>query len=120
MVSVSPHFRVALGLGLLGVVLAASNVLADSTDARCDIYPKGADKPSHQYLCVFSQRQGYVTIDRGDGVYYDFRPVGDDPGRYQDSEGQAVYRQSGLGKEGLIFKLETESVYVYWDTSGLE
>lgn len=105
---------IALGLG---ITLQAA---ADSTDARCDIYPKGANKPSARYFCVFSQRQGYITIDRADGVYYDFMPMGDSPGNYKDGQGQPVYRQSGLGKKGLIFELKEESVYVYWDTSGLE
>jgi len=41
-------------------------------------------------------------------------------GNYKDNQGYPVYRQSGLGKEGLIFKLKEESVYVYWDTSELE
>jgi len=67
----------ALGFG---ISLQAS---ADSADARCDIYPKGADKPSARYFCVFSQRQGYITIDRADGVYYDFLPTGESPGNYQ-------------------------------------
>ncbi len=39
---------------------------ADTTDARCDIYLPGSDKPLAQYLCVFSQRQGYITIERDD------------------------------------------------------
>ena len=30
-----------------------------------------------------------------------------------------MYRQSGLGKAGLIFRFADESVYVYWDTAGL-
>ncbi|MCW8330259.1 hypothetical protein MD588_15730 [Photobacterium sp. SDRW27] len=105
---------IALGLGI------ALQALADSADARCDIYPKGANEPSARYFCVFSQRQGYITIDRADGVYYDFMPTGDRPGNYKDSHGHPVYRQSGLGNEGLIFKLKEESVYVYWDTSELE
>jgi hypothetical protein len=30
-----------------------------------------------------------------------------------------VYRNSGLGDRGLIFRMRDESVFVYWDTSGL-
>ena len=30
-----------------------------------------------------------------------------------------AYRQSGLGDQGLIFRLENESVYVYWSTAAL-
>lgn len=104
---------------LFGASMNAS-VFADSADARCDIYPRGSSEPSGTYLCVFSQRQGYVTIDRADGIYYDFQPIGASPGNYIDSDGQPVYRQSGLGQDGLIFRLENESIYVYWDTSGLE
>ena len=94
--------------------------MADSADVRCDIYPQGAREPSGSYLCVFSQRQGHITIDRADGVYYDFKPIGDTPGNFEDSKGDPVYRQAGLGNKGLIFKLKDESIYVYWDTSGLE
>jgi len=45
--------------------------------------------------------------------------VGDNPGNYRDQQGKAVYRQSGLGSAGQIFRFEDESVYVYWDTSAL-
>jgi hypothetical protein len=60
-----------------------------------------------------------VTITRSDGVTYDLTPVGDAPGNYRDQDGRPVYRQSGLGTAGLIFRLPKESVYVYWDTSAL-
>lgn len=99
---------------------ATHATLADTIDVRCDIYPKGADKPSGRYFCVYSQRQGYITIDRADGVYYDFMPAGDEVGNYTDLYGNPVYRQSGLGKDGYIFKTKSESVYVYWNTAGLE
>jgi len=92
---------------------------ADWTDARCDIYPKGSDHTDKIIPCVFSQRQGAVTITRDDGVTHDLTPVGDTPGNFRDQDGRPVYRQSGLGSEGLIFRLENESVYVYWDTSAL-
>lgn len=93
---------------------------ADSTKARCDIYPAGEDQASDSLYCTFSQRQGYVTIYRDDGITYDLSPVGDDPGNYTDQEGHAAYRQSGLGDQGLIFRLKDESVFVYWDSSSLE
>ncbi len=92
---------------------------ADWTGARCDIYPRGSDHASKMIPCIFSQRQGYVTITRDDGVMHDLSPVGDTPGNYQDQEGRPVYRQSGLGDQGLIFRLEDESVYVYWNTAAL-
>jgi hypothetical protein len=53
-------------------------------------------------------------------VVHDLTPVGDSPGNFQDQDGRAVYRQSGLGDQGLIFRLPDESVYVYWNTKMLE
>jgi hypothetical protein len=93
--------------------------MADWTDARCDIYPKGEDHTDVMIPCTFAQRQGNVTITRSDGVVHDLVAVGDDPGNYRDQDGKAAYRQSGLGSDGLIFRLENESVFVYWDTSAL-
>lgn len=93
--------------------------LADSTQARCDIYPKGEDHTDVSIPCVFSQRQGYITIVRSDKVYHELRPQDDAVGNFKDEKGDDVYRQSGLGKRGLIFRFKHESIFVYWDTSGL-
>jgi hypothetical protein len=90
---------------------------ADSTQARCEIYPKGSDKMETMVPCTFSQRQGYITITREDGVTYDLSPVGDTPGNFRDQDGLAVYRQSGLGEAGLIFRFPKESLFVYWDNA---
>jgi len=103
----------------LAGVLWATTSPADWTDASCDIYPKGSDHAEKMVPCVFSQRQGYITITREDGVTHDLAPVGDLPGNFRDQDGRPVYRQSGLGTAGLIFRFEDESVYVYWDTSAL-
>ncbi len=107
---------------LVTVAAAASWInacSADSTEARCDIYPAGDDRASAMLPCTFSQRQGYVTIYRNDGVTYDLSPVGEDPGNYVDQHGNAAYRQSGMGDQGLIFRMKDESVWVYWSTAGL-
>ena len=93
---------------------------ADTAQARCDIYPRGEDRASSMQACTFSQRQGYITIRRDDGIVHDLSPVGDAPGNYRDADGNAVYRQSGLDDQGLIFRLADESVYVYWSTAALE
>ncbi len=90
---------------------------ADWTQARCEIYPKGSDKLETMVPCTFSQRQGYITITRKDGVTHDLSPVGDTPGNFRDQDGHAVYRQSGLGEAGLIFRFPNESVFVYWDNA---
>ena len=92
---------------------------ADWTDARCDIYPRGEDKASAKTPCTFAQRQGAVTITRSDGVTHELVPVGDAPGNFRDQDERAVYRESGLGDQGLIFRFDNESVYVYWNTASL-
>jgi hypothetical protein len=113
--------RKFLSILAAALVLAgwAATAQADSTEARCDIYPAGEDHTDVMIPCVFSQRQGYVTIRRGDGVVHDLSPTGDAPGTYRDQDGRPVYRQGGLGDQGLIFRLPDESVYVYWSTAEL-
>ena len=104
-----------------GIALAWTvSSMADSTEARCDIYAVGEDHTDRMIHCRFSQRQGYITISREDGVTHDLSPVGDVPGNYRDQDGRAVYRQNGLGDDGLIFRFPDESVYVYWSTAALE
>jgi len=93
---------------------------ADWTDAACEIYPIGEDHSDVLIPCTFGQRQGYITITRSDGVTHDLSPVGDTPGNYEDQDGRSVYRQSGLGDQGLIFRFPDESVYVYWNTDVLK
>jgi hypothetical protein len=93
---------------------------ADWTDAACVIYPIGEDHTDVLIPCTFSQRQGYITLTRDDGVAHDLSPVGDTPGNFKDQDGRMVYRQSGLGDQGLIFRFPDESVYVYWNTRILE
>lgn len=100
--------------------LLALPALADTTDARCDIYPSGEDHTDKVIPCTFSQRQGYITIRRSDGVVHDLSPTGDQVGNFRDQEGRMVYRQSGLGDAGLIFRFPDESIYVYWSTDIFE
>jgi hypothetical protein len=70
--------------------------------------------------CTFSQRQGNVSIDRSDGISHDLQPAGEAVGNFRDQHGNTVYRQSGLGDQGLIFRFPDESVYVYWNTAARE
>lgn len=106
-------------LSLPALLLAASS-FADSTEARCDIYAAGSDHTEKTIGCRFSQRQGYVTITRDDGVTHELTPVGDEAGRYHDQYGRPVTREDDLRDQGLIFRLPTESVYVYWNTAVLD
>ena len=107
------HFTLVVA----SVLIVSKVSMADSADARCDIYPAGEDRASAVVDCTFSQHQGNVYIDRADGVSYAFTPTGDAAGNFVDEAGRAVYRQSGLGSAGLIFRTPDESVYVYWGVS---
>lgn len=102
---------------LLSMVPSA---MADSTEARCDIYPAGAERTSASIACTFAQYQGNVYIDRSDGVSHQLRPSGEAVGNFVDQSGNAVYRQAGLGSAALIFRMPAESVFVYWDASSLQ
>lgn len=96
------------------------SALADSTDAACVIYPAGSDQSDVMIPCTFGQRQGYITISRSDGVTHELSPVDATPGNFRDQNGRAVYRESGLGDQGQIFRFPAESVYVYWNTAMLK
>lgn len=103
----------------LAAALCSTTTVADWTQARCEVYPKGSDRMDKVVPCTFSQRQGYITITREDGPTYDLSPVGDTPGNYRDQHGRTVYRQSGLGSDGQIFRLPDISLYLYWDSGPL-
>lgn len=103
---------IAVAIASVGISLVAK---ADTVTARCDVYPKGQDRATASGLCTFSQRQGVVGIQLKNGKRYDLVPVGNQPGNYRDQNGRAAYRQSGLGDKGQIYRLATESIYVYWD-----
>ena len=93
---------------------------ADWTEARCDIYPAGSDHADNMIGCIFSQRQGYVTITREDGITHDLAPTGDESGTYHDQYGNEVRRELSLGDQGLVFRFPGEAVFVYWSTAALE
>ncbi|MEH1836443.1 MAG: hypothetical protein V7L29_31420 [Nostoc sp.] len=107
----------------LAVVLAIASlsfpisVKADTVNARCDVFPKGEDRATSSGPCTFSQRQGAVSIELENGRRYDLLPEGNRPGNYRDQNGDAAYRQAGLGDKGQIYRLATESIFVYWDTA---
>lgn len=88
--------------------------LADTVNARCDVYPKGEDRAISSGPCTFSQRQGAVSIQLKNGKRYELTPAGDRAGNYRDQNGRDAYRQAGLGDKGQIYRLANESIYVYW------
>ncbi|ACA84690.1 hypothetical protein [Shewanella woodyi] len=102
------------GLAVLLSIIATPSQ-ADTMQSRCDIY----DKPQGELLtstpCTFSQRQGYISINRDDGISYNLAPVDEAYiGTFEDQNGNWVYRKSGLSPDGVIFKMPTEYLYLYW------
>lgn len=109
-----------LMMHMLLYFMLSATALADSTRARCDIYPAGSDHASASIACTFSQYQGNIYIDRSDGISHALQPTGEAVGNFRDQHGNTVYRQSGLGEAGLIFRMADESVFVYWNAASLE
>lgn len=97
------------------LAIASAFVLGDSLRSKCG-YSSSALKPPEAYQsCVFSQRQGYITINIGEQASHQFSPDGDTAGTYLDQQGQRVYRKKGLGKSGQLFQLPQKFLYVAWD-----
>ncbi|MEH1950057.1 MAG: hypothetical protein V7K77_24345 [Nostoc sp.] len=113
----SSNSFLAVALAIASLSFPVS-VKADTVNARCDVFPKGEDRATSSGPCTFSQRQGAVSIQLENGNSYDLLPSGNRPGNYRDQNGDAAYRQSGLGDRGQIYRLANESIFVYWDTSG--
>ncbi|MEH2247629.1 hypothetical protein [Nostoc sp.] len=112
----SSNSFLAVALAIASLSFSVS-VKADTVNARCDVFPKGEDRATSSGRCTFSQRQGGVSIQLENGSSYDLRPSGNQPGNYRDQNGDAAYREAGLGDKGQIYRLATESIFVYWDTA---
>ncbi|MEH2070848.1 MAG: hypothetical protein V7K47_22245 [Nostoc sp.] len=112
----SSNLFLAVALAIASLSFPAS-VKADTENARCDVFTKGQDRATSSGRCTFSQRQGAVSIQLENGRSYDLQPVGNRPGNYRDQNGDTAYRQAGLGDKGQIYRLATESIYVYWNTA---
>ena len=111
--------KLRIAITVAASVFLAAPVTADSTAARCDIYPAGSDHTNVMIPCTFGQRQGFITISRSDGVSHELVPTGNATGNFTDQDGRNVFRQSDLGDRGLIFRFPDESVYVYWSAAAL-
>jgi hypothetical protein len=112
-------FRAVRAATLLALATSIAPAWGDSVDAACVIYPAGSDHADATIPCRFYQAQGHVVITRSDGVEHDLSADDNTPGNFSDQLGKPVYRESGLGDQGLIFRLPDESVYVYWNTAML-
>lgn len=116
MTRVSPTFTIAalLALTITAALTALPEARADSLGSRCG-YSQGAETATVNYQpCVFSQRQGYITISMNGEAQHQFSPDGDLPGTYLNQAGERVYRKKGPGESGQLFQLPGSYIHVLW------
>ena len=99
---------------LFVILLTSQSVFADSTRALCGFSPDNTARPELTSSCIFSQRQGYISVTLDSGERFDFAPVGDKPGNFRDGDGNPVFHQRGLGEEGQLFQLPGRYLFVFW------
>lgn len=108
------HIALVAATTLSSLALTAT-AKADTTQARCDIYPRGEDTATSYGPCTFSQSQGYVTITLEDGTTYELSPDPNRAATYTDQSGRTATREDALGMDGTIYRLADVSIYVYWN-----
>jgi len=91
---------------------------ADVASARCELESFSLERAILEERCVFSQRQGFVSIALDSGQAFHLSPLPEAVGTYSDNDGNTVYRQSGLGDEGLTFRWPDQVIRVYWQLEG--
>ncbi|AFY29148.1 hypothetical protein [Cyanobium gracile] len=106
-----------LAASLLGLacVVAAAPALADTVQARCDVFPAGEDKATSSGLCSFSQRQGFVSIQLMGGERIELKPNESTPNAYFDGRGEPARREILEANRGQVYRLENQSIFVFWD-----
>ncbi|MBM5823555.1 MAG: hypothetical protein FJ082_14205 [Cyanobacteria bacterium K_Offshore_surface_m2_011] len=106
-----------LAASLLGLasVVAAAPALADTVQARCDVFPAGDDKATSSGLCTFSQRQGFVSIQLKGGQRIELKPNASTPDAFVDQRGKPVRREILEGNRGQVYRLAKQSIFVFWD-----
>ena len=102
-------------LALVALLLTAQMAVADSMRSRCGYAESAGVEPETYQDCVFSQRQGYISISLGDETRHRFSPDGDLAGTFLDQDGQRVYRKRGLGSKGQLFQLPQGYLHVLWN-----
>jgi hypothetical protein len=98
-------------------VAVASPALADTVNARCDVFPAGDDKATSSGLCSFSQRQGFVTIQLKGGQTIELKPNESTPNAFFDAKGEPAKREILEANRGQVYRLDTQSIFVFWDTA---
>lgn len=99
-------------------LLWGASARADFAAARCEREHLAETVIVTEQPCAFSQRQGFVSISFEDGSTFLLSPSPKAVGNFIDQDGEVVYRQSGLGDSGLIFRWSDQVIRVYWQTDG--
>lgn len=107
----------AASLLSVAALAVTSPALADTVDSRCDVFPAGEDKATSSGLCTFSQRQGFVSIRLKGGQTIELKPNESMPNAYFDERGEPAKREILDGKRGQVYRLEKQSIFVFWDTA---
>lgn len=106
---------------LLCGLLATDPARADSAAALCELLPKGQAQPTALRACVFSQRQGFISVQLAGGTRHEFGPLETGPGDFTDAQGRPVKRLAGLGRRGQQFRLADGSMLrVLWGSGPLK
>jgi hypothetical protein len=114
-----PITSLACALLLCGL-LATSPARADSAAALCELLPKGSGQPTALRACVFSQRQGFISVQLAGSTRHAFSPQGK-PGAFTDAQGRPVSRFAGLGQRGQQFRLaDGSTLRVLWGSGPLK
>lgn len=113
-----PNIRFIL-LFIFFSLIHTSSAFADKKNVRCDVYPKGSDHSDVSIPCTYMEYDDSVTINRSDNVVHYLTQQKGAADTFKDQNFNLVHRQNDLGKEGVIFRFKKESIYLYWDTSGL-
>lgn len=87
----------------------------DSLRSRCGYSDSAESTPEAYQACVFSQRQGYISISMAGTTRHEFAPDADIAGNFRDENGEQVYRIAGLGERGQTFQLPEGYLFVLWD-----
>jgi len=108
-----------IGLAFVVSLSAAGQAFPDSVHARCELEPISDATSILEERCVFTQRQGFVSIAlESSGQAFHLSPLPEAVGTYSDNSGKTVYRQSGLGGDGLTFRWPDQVIRVYWQIEG--
>lgn len=114
------YFTAIIVLTAVAHLVDTPSARADALRSECGFSDSPNDRPEQTSSCLFSQRQGYISIRIDGGTELELAPAGDKAGNYRDQDNNPVYRQRGLGDQGQLFKLPDTYLFVLWDRGQLD